>query len=104
MQRELNRYLGRFKSEAERELYFFQSMAKHLGRQPSTERRRDKRIEEKAEKLDNLVKVDKVEKLNKLVEEIKKHQLIDMRESQGLERHNLPDIQSRLLYIVAPQK
>ena len=40
-QRELNRYLGRFKNEGERDLSFFQSMARHLGVQPSTDKRRE---------------------------------------------------------------
>ena len=56
MQRELNRYLGRFKNESERDLYFFQSMAKHLNVQPSTDKRRDKRIKEKEQKLNQLIK------------------------------------------------
>jgi hypothetical protein len=56
MQRELNRYLDRFKNESERDLYFFQSMARHLGVQPSTDKRRDKRIKEKEQKLNLLIK------------------------------------------------
>ena len=56
IQRELNRYLGRFKSEVERDLYFFQTMAKHLGMQPSTDKRRDKRMKERSKQLDQLLK------------------------------------------------
>ena len=54
LQREVNRYLGHFKSEGERDLHYFKTMVKYLDIQPSTEKRRDSRIEQSSQKLATL--------------------------------------------------
>ena len=60
IQRELNRYLGKsFKNEDEREMHYFQTMIKYLGAQPSTEKRQEKRMEQKSSDIQKLLNVGK---------------------------------------------
>ena len=55
IQRELNRYLGRFKSEDERELYYLKTMTEHIAnkRTKVTDNRKNK-IDAKLEKIDDI--------------------------------------------------
>ena len=55
-QREINRYLGRFKSEEARDLYYFQTMSKHLAKSLNIklEAKRTGKIADKLGKLDEL--------------------------------------------------
>ena len=53
LQRDSNRYLGQsFKNETERELYYFKTMVKHFKTEPLAEKRKNKRINADAEKVD----------------------------------------------------
>ena len=42
-QRELNRYLGRFKSEQERDLHFYKTMTNYLGTVSAVDKRNEKK-------------------------------------------------------------
>jgi hypothetical protein len=57
VQQILNRYLGQsFKSEAKRDLYYFQVMVKYLGVQPLPHKRKEKRVEQQSEIIEKLFK------------------------------------------------
>ena len=61
-QQEVNRYLG-IRNETQRDLHFFQTMAKYLGIQPLADKRKEKRVIEDAKKMDTII--EKVERKTK---------------------------------------
>ena len=67
-QRELNRYLGHFNNEGERERHFFETMIKYLNAKSSTDKRQgerqEKRIQKQSDDIETLFKA--AEKVNKV--------------------------------------
>ena len=60
IQKILNRYLGQsFKSEQERDLFYYKTMTEYLDVKPSPDKRREKRMEDQREDIDKLFKIAK---------------------------------------------